>query len=113
MDLINIDARGPEPIYNIALEGLAEICFDFSGADDQKGANTDAPQFTFPLPLANLNGNILSLLGVAADYDGGVIPYSVTVTIQQGPNSTPMTIDQPPMSGGTATFTGSAKFNVQ
>lgn len=113
MDVIEFDPGGSEPSYTIAMRGLAEICFAFEGADEQRGTNTEWPQFTFALPLSKLNGSVLSLVGVAADYNGGSVPYLVTLTVEQGSHSIPVTIVQPLMSGGTATFSASVRFIVQ
>lgn len=122
MDQINIDKTGPLPTYTIAMQGLAHINFDFklldgSGAnkiDENQGVNAQ-DQFTFPVgtTMDNLNGRLLSLQGIAADFNGGAVPYDVTVTIKQGQTSSAMTVTKPAMTGGNAAFFGLARFNVQ
>jgi hypothetical protein len=122
MDQVSVDKNGSVPTYTISMQGLAHINFDFklfdsSGvnkANENQGVNGQ-DEFTFDIgvPMNDLNGRLLSLLGVAADFNGGAIPYGVTVTIKQGQNSTPMTVTTPPMVNGTANFFGLARFNVQ
>jgi hypothetical protein len=121
MDKVNIDKTGPAPTYTISMQGLAHINFDFKLLDSSGGNKADENQgvngkdeFTFNMgvPMSDLDGRLLSLLGVAADFNGGTIPYDVTVTIDQGATSTSMTVTKPAMTSGTATFFGLAKFNV-
>ena len=124
LDQVTLDGHGPVPTYTISMEGLAHINFDFklfdsSGSNQaagQQGVNTAKPESTFHLdviPIAGLNGRILSLMGVAADFRGGICPYDVTVTVRQAENSTAMTIHKPSMTNGAATFFGSVRFDVQ
>ena len=125
MDTVQLDRNGGTPTYTITLSGLVHINFDFKLLDNQginkidekQGVNTTQPQFTFSLdavPVAGLNDRILSLIGVAASFDGSSTPqYDVTVTIDQGGQSAAMTVTKPVLSGGSATFFGAVRFNVQ
>lgn len=124
MDDVRIDRAGAVPTYTITMGGLVHINFDFklldsagtNKVDEKQGVNTAQPRFTFKLdavPISGLDGRILSLVGVAASFDGSSTPqYDVTVTVDQGANSTPMTVTKPALSGGSATFFGSVKFTV-